>query len=347
MEFLLPEILESLYRQSGLPPARVMREVERMSAAYERGETPPIDNDSVALAYTLYFLPEHFLKPFLVVSELLARGLLKTDGQLHVADIGAGPGTATWAVIEALRTVGDNRCVQTALIDRSKNLLKTAATIAAGYGHAVTVSAFEGELSTASIPSTNVAFICNALSEVDGPEPQMDVLNRALQAVGDTGAVVVIEPDSARGAAVAAALWSCFGPKIIAPSAAPHAFDVAVPVPAALQRVVTARHSRQKFYWAVLSNAPRAPHAGLFRIVGPFRKLKWGFQAAACGESGRLCVLVRSKSKEDRRKLEAIGAADLVTMDVRDPGSGRIEFESAEPISVVHSFAAPALRLGS
>lgn len=342
VNFPLADALESLFVRSGLSPAQVMREVERLSAAYGRGEPRAIDGENAALAYALYFLPEHFLKPYLVVSELLALGAFTSGKRLSVVDAGAGPGTATWAVVEALRAAGDNRRVDAILIDRSPSLLKTAATIAGRYEGRVSITTLQADMSTASIPSADVVFLCNALSEIYEEESRMAVLKRALSSAGGSGAVVVLEPDSTRGADVAAALWSSFGSQVVAPCPAPHAFDIAVPVPAALQRVVTARHRRQKFHWAVLSNAPPAARQDLFRIAEPFKKLKWGCQAAVCGARGIENIAIRSRRLEDRRALEALGQGDLVGIDAVRSASGGFKLESAGPITVVHSFAAPA-----
>jgi ribosomal protein RSM22 (predicted rRNA methylase) len=139
----LPDILEKLFKESGLTPSEVMARVERLSDAYERGGGPGITDANSALAYTLYFLPENIGKPALVAADLAAAGLLPAGRRLRVVDLGAGPGTAVWALAGALAGDG-GPTIEATLVDRSAHLLAIARTIAAGYGeriHLQTVAA--------------------------------------------------------------------------------------------------------------------------------------------------------------------------------------------------------------
>ena len=348
----LAEILEALFRESGLTPSEVMAKVERMSDAYTRDGAMDVGDGRAALAYTLYFLPEHFLKPHLVLAELKARGLMPAGRRCAVVDAGAGPGTAVWALRELLPDAD----IDATLIDRSPHLLEAAGKIAAGYGAPGAVKRVRADLTAmAAFTGADLLLFCNTLSELADDQAACAVVSKAMAALRDGGAVVVIEPASDRGVATATAVRRTFAESAVLPCPAPGAcpsierhgrlcqFDIAAPVPRALQRVVTAHHQRQKFCAIALSKRPAAHAAGTFRVIEPFKKLKWGFEATVCDGRYLGPLLLHSKKHEDRRAAGAIGAGDLLHVVAPPPEPGKpVRIDGASKMEIVHPFVPPA-----
>jgi ribosomal protein RSM22 (predicted rRNA methylase) len=338
---ILSDALENLYKRSGLSPSHIMGDVERLSNRYLGGGVVRVESEDDALAYALYFMPEHFLKPFWALSELIKSGVLKPGHAVTAKDCGSGPGTATWALCEAIKTAGHTTKVRCTLQDNSEPLLGIARRLSEFYRDHLEPSFVAGDFvnSPVRISDLNLVMFCNTLSENSGPDDNPTaVIKRELESLSPGGVILVVEPATERGIETVTRLRKNFADGCILPCPAPGPcpmieklgrschFDIPTEVPRELQRVVTAMHRKNKFCVLAIAKNPapggispnpeERPDSGetrVYRVLSPFLKQPWGREAEGCdGRNLSRLILKKVSAREDKKAMDAINCGDLI-----------------------------------
>lgn len=92
--------------------------VSRLSTAYVENHPPQQLSDGDRRAYAAYYGPGGALKVVAVLEELVRRGWRPPTAVLRLADLGAGPGTATLGVALANRLLRWEARIEASLLDR-------------------------------------------------------------------------------------------------------------------------------------------------------------------------------------------------------------------------------------
>ncbi|KPH98368.1 Ribosomal small subunit Rsm22 [Actinobacteria bacterium OK074] len=180
----------------GLPPRQAAAAVERLIANY-RGRTPthaPVLRDrSDVAAYAAYRMPATFE----AVRAALAAFADAVPGWVpgSQVDVGGGTGAATWA---AQAVWGGERAVT--VLDWAEPALALGREIAAAHPALKDAvrwqrSRIGAALSIESTDLVTVSYVLNELSESD----RAALVDTAATAVGDAGAVVIVEPGTPDG----------------------------------------------------------------------------------------------------------------------------------------------------
>src|SRR5690606_31900265 len=180
----------------------VMERTRRYTSERERLDEPlgPAEEAGDLAARALFFAVTDSAKVSVPLGELFGRGLLPAgDAPLRVLDLGAGAGAMTLGAAAFLADAGRPVDLQVTAIDRDRPALAllsaAAADLGAALGGRVAVEARHGSLrDLAPAPGSADLVLCGSvLNELD-EATRLLVIERALAAAGERGAVVVIEP---------------------------------------------------------------------------------------------------------------------------------------------------------
>jgi ribosomal protein RSM22 (predicted rRNA methylase) len=193
---------------TGLPPAlaqgvaRILEGVSRneiaqrsarLSQHYRAGGTSKaVADDLDVAAYLLARLPATYAATAAVLAQVAAR--IPAFDPASVLDVGAGPGTASWAAVQAWPAIAGVR-----LVDNSPVFLDTAIRLAAQSAHpalskAVTIR--NDVAVRADLPKADMVIASYALAEIPGPR----IAALAASLWDACGAVLVlIEPGTPAG----------------------------------------------------------------------------------------------------------------------------------------------------
>jgi small ribosomal subunit Rsm22 len=194
-----------------------------------------------------------------------------------------------------------------------------------------------GDVAKAAIPPADLVVLGSVLNELS-PQARLDLVERALAAIADDGAVIVIEPalreqardlHAIRDAIIARGTGHVFAPctRRIAPCTAllderdwchedrPLALP---PRTAELARLTHLRDAGMKFSYLVLRKQPlalvEAPDA--WRVVSAPMPAKGKLEIVGCGERGRVRLrLLRRHRADDNRDFERADRGDVVAVD--------------------------------
>jgi len=303
----------------------------------------PRDPDGDLAARAAFFTIADAMKIALPVAELAARDALPAARPLRVTDLGAGCGAMSLGL--AVVTGELELALAVTAIDRDPRALAIAGRALATLG--VPVSTEVGDVARATLPPSDLVVLGSVLNELS-PEIAFAVVERALAAIGDDGAVIVIEPalrDTARALhAIRDAVIARGTGHVFAPCTRRSAPCTALadprdwchedrplelpPITADLARLTHLRDSGMKFAYLVLRTSPLDLVAGgcdAWRVVSAPRIAKGKHELIGCSERGRttLRLLKRNRSATNR-ELERVDRGDVVEID-RAPDADRLE----------------------
>lgn len=305
----IPVALEdTVYAAFGAPPspAELHHAIADRSRRYtsERGALSERPRHDLA-ARALFFTVCDAMKIAIPFGELARANAL--PARLRVVDLGAGCGAMSLGLVHAGATLES-----LTLIDTDRDALAVAAR---ALPQATTIVA---DATTAPIPPAELIVSGTMLNEL--PEAaHLPLVQRALAALSDDGALILIEPalrdttralhrlrDALLGHAFVA--FPCTHQRACPALANPDDWcheDRTVDLPprtAALARVTHLRDDGLKFSYLVLRKQPLAvdPHA--WRLVSAPRIAKGKHEITGCGEPGwrTLRLLKRHRSAENR-----------------------------------------------
>lgn len=223
----LPDSLKTAIARAteGFSRNEIARRAEQISKSYRSGGTSKtIDGPLDVAAYLVARLPATYAAVFAVLSEVSARapGFMPKDS----LDIGAGPGTASWAAAEIWPALENVR-----LLDSNAALLDMARQLAADSVHPALAQPqiLSRDLNAVSLASADLVIASYSLAEI--PAARLD---ETVSSLWDacTGILAIVEPGTPEGFERIRTLRAALvkkGARIVAPC--PHALACPIVAP--------------------------------------------------------------------------------------------------------------------
>ncbi|HEX3476180.1 MAG TPA: small ribosomal subunit Rsm22 family protein [Kofleriaceae bacterium] len=326
-----------------LATAPLTRAIVDRSRRYtsERGR-PAADRAADLAARAMFFTVADAMKIAIPLGELTGRGALPRARPLRIVDLGAGCGAMSLGAIVALPP---GVAVEITAIDRDAPALAIARAavreLATRRGVAAAVAVRDDDLARAPVPAADLVVLGSVLNELPG-DARLAAVLRALAAIGDDGAVIVIEPalrDTARAlhelrdAVLAGGHGHVFAPctRAIAPCPAladPDDWcheDRALQLPprtAELARLTHLRDGGMKFAYLVLRRHPLAlveqteREGGAWRVVSAPMPAKGKLEVIGCSARGRVPLrLLRRHRTPANRGIEVAERGDVLVIE--------------------------------
>jgi ribosomal protein RSM22 (predicted rRNA methylase) len=335
----VPDELErAVYAAVGREPpvSELVHAIVERSRRYtsERDRLGAAGGPGDLLARALFFTIADAMKVVVPVRELAARGALPARRPLRVVDLGAGCGAMTLGLLTVTREL------DVVAIDRDRAALAIAAAAARELA-GVAIATRTGDVATVAIPACDLVVMGSVLNELAEPA-RLAVVERALAAIADDGAVIVVEPalrDTARAlhavrdAVIARGSGHVFAPCTRRGAPCPALADPddwchedrpleLPPRTAELARLTHLRDSGMKLAYLVLRRAPLdlVDDPAAWRIVSAPRPSKGKLEIYGCSERGRMPLrLLKRHRSADNRELERAERGDVVTIDGAAP----------------------------
>lgn len=314
---------------------RYTSERERLSA----------DRGSDLAARAVFFTIADAMKIAIPLGELRHRGALPAGRPLRIVDAGAGCGAMSLGALAVLAEPLD-----IVAIDRDAPALAIARAairdLAARRGVAVSIATRDEDVTRARLPAADLIVMGTVLNELSA-DARLALVERALAAIGDDGAVILVEPalretsralHELRDAVLAAGRAHVFAPctrtgapcpALADPSDWCHE-DRALQLPprtAELARVTHLRDGGMKFSYLVLRRAPLAlvDDAPAWRVVSALHPAKGKLELIGCGDPGRVPIrLLRRHRNAGNRDFERADRGDVLVIDT-PPAEDRLE----------------------
>ena len=317
--------LPALHRAIIERSRRYTSERDRLS---ERPSDPAADLAARAVFFTLCDAP----KIAIPLAELANRGLLPSRA-LRVVDVGSGCGALSIGIAAFVA----DRPLDFTLLDRDPDALAIAKRALARIAPAARVVTRGLDLvRDHALPAADLVVLGSVLNELP-PAARLPLIARALAAIADDGAVIIIEPalretaralHQLRDAVLAAQLGHVFAPCTRTLAPCPMLADErdwchedrAVTLPprtAELARVTHLRDDGLKFSYLVLRRAPDAlvEHGG-WRVVSAVHAPKGKVELDGCSDAGLVQLrLLRRHRSDANRAFERAVRGDVVVVD--------------------------------
>lgn len=323
--------------------------VDRSRRYTSERDRAPADPIGDLAARAMFFTIADAMKIAIPLGELHHRGALPATRPLRIVDLGAGCGAMSLGAIAALPSGGETR-LEILAIDRDAAALAIARAavgeLAARRGIAATIATRDDDVLRAKLPAADLIVIGTLLNEL-APGARLELVLRALTAIGDDGAVIVIEPalrDTARAlhelrdAIVRSGRGHVFAPctRTLAPCPAladPRDWcheDRALQLPrrtAELARLTHLRDGGMKFAYLVLRRQPLGlvEAASAWRVVSAPMPAKGKLEVIGCSAAGRVPLrLLRRHRTPDNRGFDAADRGDVLVTNAA-PDEDRVE----------------------
>ncbi|HEY0193899.1 MAG TPA: small ribosomal subunit Rsm22 family protein, partial [Kofleriaceae bacterium] len=315
----------------------------------ERDQLSARRTDDLA-ARAAFFTVADAMKIAIPLGELAGRGALPAARRLRLVDLGAGCGAMALGAVVAL--AGEPAiAIDITAIDRDGPALTIARAaiteLARRRGVAVTIATRDDDVARGALPPADLITMGTVLNEL-APAARLELVRRALAALADDGALIIIEPalrDTSRAlhelrdAVLAVGAAHVFAPctRTIAPCPAladPSDWcheDRPLQLPrrtAELARLTHLRDGGMKFAYLVLRKAPLglvddAAHA--WRVVSAPMPAKGKLEVIGCNLAGRLPIrLLRRHRAAGNRGMERADRGDVL-MIAGDASADRLE----------------------
>ncbi|MFN0247559.1 MAG: small ribosomal subunit Rsm22 family protein [Kofleriaceae bacterium] len=315
---------------------------------------PKADLAARAVFFTITDAP----KIAIPIAELASRAALPAARPLRVVDLGAGCGAMSLGLITALTKVtsndalakgNDTLAIEITAIDRDRDALAIATKAIGALTSPTSTNAIAVELTTrvddattAAIPTCDLVLIGTMLNELATDAARLALVERALAAITDDGAVIILEPalrDTTRGlhvlrdAILARGSAHVFAPCTRQSAPCPaladptdwchehHALGRAPTLPPKTHELARLTHLRDdglKLSYLVLRKQARTLSAdpGAWRIVGTPWQQKGKLEVLACGNAGRVTLrLLKRHRAASNRSLERATKGYVVRVD--------------------------------
>jgi len=364
MVWIVPDELEDVVHaatraalgEAPLATAALIKAIIDRSRRYtSERDRPAADPIGDLAARAMFFTIADAMKIAIPLGELAHRGALPAARPLRIIDLGAGCGAMSLGAIVALTEVpqggaGDPPQLDILAIDRDGPALAIARTalreLAARRRITATITTRDDDVHRARLPAADLVVIGTLLNEL-APGARIELTLRALAAIGDDGAVIIIEPalrdttralHELRDTILRGGRGHVFAPctRTLAPCPAladPRDWcheDRALRLPprtAELARLTHLRDSGMKFSYLVLRRQPLAlvPAASAWRVVSAPMPAKGKLEVIGCCDAGRLPLrLLRRHRTAGNRGFDAAERGDVLVTDAA-PDNDRIE----------------------
>jgi precorrin-6B methylase 2 len=289
-------------------------------------------------ARAMFFTIADAMKIAIPLGELLHRDAVPAARPLRIVDLGAGCGAMS---LGAIATLPSELALDILAIDRDGPALAIARAairdFAARRGTTVAIATRDDDVTRARLPRADLVVIGTLLNELTA-EARIALVERALAAIGDDGAVIIIEPalrDTARAlhelrdAILGTGRGHVFAPctRTLAPCPAladPSDWcheDRALQLPrrtAELARLTHLRDGGMKFAYLVLRREPLAlvDAAPAWRVVSAPMPAKGKLEIIGCSNAGRVPLrLLRRHRNPANRSIEQADRGDVLITD--------------------------------
>lgn len=307
----------------------------------------PADKIGDLAARAAFFTITDAMKISIPLAELAGRDALPAARPLRVIDLGAGCGAMSLGLVASTTAP-----LAITAIDRDAPALAIATRaieeLARRRGTSVAVATRVDDATTARLDTADLVVMGTVLNELDASARQA-VVERALAAIADDGAVIIIEPalrDTSRAlhelrdALLARGVAHVFAPctRGIVPCPAladpsdwchEHRTLELPPRTAELARLTHLRDDGMRFSYLVLRRDPRPldDDAGAWRVVGSPRSQKGKLEVMGCSVHGRMPLRLLRRNRSDvNRELERVERGDVVIVSA-EPADGRVEVD--------------------
>jgi len=324
---------------------RYTSERERLAA--------PADRTADLAARAAFFTVADAMKIAIPLAELAGRGALPARRPIRVVDLGAGCGAMSLGLVAALASE-PGVSLEILAIDRDAAALAIAAAaireLAARSGVAAAVTTRAADVQKAPLGAADLVVMGSLLNELGEGAP-LAVVERALGAIADDGAVIAVEPalrDTARAlhevrdAILARGTGHVFAPCTRRAAPCPALADPddwchedrplqLAPRTAELARLTHLRDGGMKMSYLVLRARPLplVAEASAWRVVGVPRPEKGKLEVIGCGDRGRVPIrLLRRHRSAANRAVERAARGDVLVVDA-PAGEPRVELAEA------------------
>lgn len=311
-------------------------------ARLAKPSSPRADLAARAAFFTITDAP----KIAIPIAELQSRGAIPSTRPLRVVDLGAGCGAMSLGLLAAL-----DMPLSITTIDRDRDALGIAAQAIRALAQASTseprasfVTRVEDALS-AAIPPCDLVVMGTVLNELPSDAARLALVERALAAIGDDGAVILIEPalrDTTRAlhvlrdAVITRGKGHVFAPCTRQGAPCPALADptdwchehrpigVAPRLPPRTHELARLTHLRDdglKLSYLVLRKQALSIADDAWRIVGTPWQQKGKLEVLACGNAGRVTLrLLKRHRAPGNRAIEDVAKGHVVRVH-RDQGA--------------------------
>lgn len=315
----LPAALRAgLERLAGRHPGRALGEASaRLTAHYRAGRGTRLDGPVDLAAYAIARMPATYAAFREVLAEVAARSEIEPE---TLADIGCGPGTASWAALDAFAGLR-----KATLVDIHAGMIGIGRDLAAEGPPALAGATWIETAMTRHLDgtaTTELVVAGYALNEI--PLDTVAAVARALYAA-TSGLVVIVEPGTPQGFAVIAAARTgliAAGARIVAPC--PH--DAACPLQAPDWCHFSARLPRlkahkaakgadvpfedERYAYVAAARPAVAVTPAAARILRPPRVTKAETTFRLCAPEGLVDEIVPTRDRERARSVRKLGWGD-------------------------------------
>ncbi|MGN6106698.1 MAG: small ribosomal subunit Rsm22 family protein [Kofleriaceae bacterium] len=367
MSWTVPPALEDAVRAAAraelgpgpLATAALTRAIVDRSVRYTSDRARldrPADPAGDLAARAAFFTIADAMKIAVPLAELANRGALPAARPLRVVDLGAGCGAMSLGLIAAIAEIDREIPLELRAIDRDAGALAIAARaipdFAARSGVAVQLATRTADVASAPLGAADLIAMGTLLNELP-TERAVAVVERALAAISDDGAVIAIEPalrdtsralHAVRDAVLARGLGHAFAPCTRRGAPCPALADpddwchedrplALPPVTAELARLTHLRDSGMKFSYLVLRKQPRAlvdvPEGAVaWRVVSAPRPAKGKLELIGCSDRGRVSLrLLKRHRAPGNRELERADRGDAVVVRGAAQDADRVEID--------------------
>ncbi|HSD90250.1 MAG TPA: small ribosomal subunit Rsm22 family protein [Kofleriaceae bacterium] len=317
----------------------------------------PADRTADLAARAVFFTVADAMKIAIPLGELAGRGVLPPRRPLRIVDVGAGCGAMSLGIVASLLTeaTGD-AAFEILAIDQDMDALRIAGAalrnLAQKRGTTVSVTTRVADVQSTSLPPADLVVLGTVLNELS-PEVRIALVDRALAAVAEDGAVIIIEPalrdtsralEELRDSVLAANKAHVFAPCTRRGAPCPMLAnpddwcheDRAVTLPprtAELARLTHLRDSGLKFSYLVLrhADAPLVEAPGAWRVVSQPFSAKGKHEVFGCSDAGRVPIRLLKRNRSDaNRAFERARRGDVLVLDA--PVGERVEIEEATAV---------------
>jgi precorrin-6B methylase 2 len=356
MAWIVPAELEEVVHAAAraalgdapLTTAALTRAIVDRSRRYtSERDRPAADPTGDLAARAMFFTVADAMKIAIPLGELVHRGALPAARPLRIVDLGAGCGAMTLGALVALPA---GVAVDVLAIDRDREALAIARTavreLAARRGIAAAIATREADVARAALPAADLIVLGSVVNEL-APDAGLAVVLRALAAITDDGAVIIIEPalrDTARAlhelrdAILGGGHGHVFAPCTRTGAPCPALADPRdwchedrpLQLPrrtAELARLTHLRDAGMKFAYLVLRRRPLTlvEAAPAWRVVSAPMPAKGKLEIIGCSAAGRMPLrLLRRHRAPGNRGVEDADRGDVLVTDAA-AGDERVE----------------------
>ncbi|MBS1120971.1 MAG: Ribosomal small subunit Rsm22 [Deltaproteobacteria bacterium] len=326
----------------------------------------PTDRAADLAARAAFFTIADAMKIAIPIGELVQRGALPARRPLRVLDVGAGCGAMTLGLVASL---APSIALEVVAIDHDAAALGIAkAAIQAfttGREATVTLVTQSADALRAELPPADLVVLGTVLNELAAADA-LALVERALGAISDDGAVIVIEPalrdtsralHAVRDAVITRGTGHVFAPCTRRGAPCPALADPndwchedralqLSPRTAELARLTHLRDGGMKLAYLTLRKQPLdlvdALVEGLvdpssvtaWRIVSAPMPAKGKLEIFGCSAHGRIPLrLLRRHRNPGNRDLERVDRGDVVVITDATPDAERVEIRSASNVT--------------